>query len=856
MSYLTVKCMLLLLRKHKKLADAFKNGGSVDDVTDITPIPTISGASQQSPITKTTPRKAVQEPHDHLANDNSHSAIPNTGLEVSSSTSRDELEESKDNPNKLSRKTTRSSLAIPHPNRYNYSGTNPNPSPTVTLPPSIVNALEMVTQLQSNATSQQFDSNPAKDRDYNRQSLSSNTFTINQSDSESSTNRNSQSNSRVSLSVQRKPSVKNSKKHLFNTQQSTVVKVIVTMMIIGVSCMYLIFGIGFGVSVSLHFENSDSICSNPGESVLIKHPELYLWDQCVYQTFPFTSLTFWLDLIHEKHHASNCNCRQAKIDLSSFSNSFTITPSNVNFSNNGTDGCDYDDLSQNHMCLIVESLLINWNMLEILHITDNSARMSISLTDSKHYNSIHLKILHFENIAVTGLGDNIDKWKNLEYFYISHSYFQYWPESFENLNKISFLKLSESYLSDLPSNLCDMKNLRSINIAKSFSTPYPAINSLPDCITKLNLLQSILFYSSDISRFPVGLFNMPNIAEIGFIVTDQIDITSFLDLINKTINSNDHNNQFTWNEASQTVYSFRHSLLCEQLNEASAFEVENRYELANIEILLQFINETGACDEICDIESLETLSCTAFIWQNGVCDDVCNSDSCNFDGGDCSQLCQMYSPGCSSLSLFGNQYCDIVCNTSWCNYDNYQCISEIDVTFPSNWTHCNSESNLSNTANGNVSLNLCPIEWVGDEWCDNNCYSSDSCFNDGNDCKCAQDSSSTNCQKFISAFNLLGIGGDNEYQATSEAVCAVWAYLSAFASPDYESDGSIEQNFLKATIDYYLNNSNCSIAFSELDINSDGYLAVTEVVQTFGEYLDVSQQKAKQINCTFAIACS
>ena len=225
--------------------------------------------------------------------------------------------------------------------------------------------------------------------------------------------------------------------------------------------MYLVFGFGFTWLVFTHFETSKEQCSNVNSlspSQLIDHSELYLWDQCLYKTYPFQSVDFWYNDI-------NCNCRQARIDLTLFDNSFAIISESYNISSmldskfNNSAGCDLDDY--NSICLMIESLFINWDMLEALYISDdNDARFTISLNNISHYNAIHLKILHLEEVRVSSLGTQINRWNELEYLYISHAHFSQWPQNFQDLDKISFLKLEDSYLESLPPNLCDMSNLR------------------------------------------------------------------------------------------------------------------------------------------------------------------------------------------------------------------------------------------------------------------------------------------------------------------------------------------------------------------------------------------------------------
>ena len=61
-----------------------------------------------------------------------------------------------------------------------------------------------------------------------------------------------------------------------------------------------------------HFEQKNDQCSNPDSDTLLKHPELQVWDQCIFKTLPFGANKDDPDYI-------NCNCRKAKIDLSPFS---------------------------------------------------------------------------------------------------------------------------------------------------------------------------------------------------------------------------------------------------------------------------------------------------------------------------------------------------------------------------------------------------------------------------------------------------------------------------------------------------------------------------------------------------------
>ena len=183
-------------------------------------------------------------------------------------------------------------------------------------------------------------------------------------------------------------------------------------------------------------------------------------------------------------------------------------------------------------------------MLEILYVTDRNARFVINLTDTDHYKSSALKILHLENIRVSGLGNDITNWENLEYFYLSHAHFNNLPSEFKNNSKkISFFALEDCYLQELP-YICDMTNLRALKIISSLSATQ-LTSILPQCIVNLELLQSIIFQYSRIDTLPIGIFSMPSMKEIGFVHSYDISALTLLGMISNTLNNGE---QFTWNK--------------------------------------------------------------------------------------------------------------------------------------------------------------------------------------------------------------------------------------------------------------------------------------------------------------------
>ena len=273
--------------------------------------------------------------------------------------------------------------------------------------------------------------------------------------------------------------------------------------------------------------------------------------------------------------------------------------------------------------------------------------------------------------------------------------------------------------------------------------------------------------------------------------------------------------------------------------------------MEHIEILKDFLNETNACVEVCDDDTFTKILCSPFNWQNGVCDEDCNFAGCNFDGGDCNQLCNIDSPDCYSISLFDNGICDVACNTSLCDYDKYECITEsvLNISFAKNMTYCNDDHD---------ELELCLVSWVDDKWCDNNCRASDSCFNDGNDCNCDDSSDSdSHCQTLLSLFGFMAdTTSDTGTLRISEAgICGLWELLDIYHTSSTFGSTPLETSVYKEIVNYYYQNGNCSDAFLVLDIDDNSYVEMQEFVITFANGFNFTYERAVQVNCTFAYDC-
>ena len=365
---------------------------------------------------------------------------------------------------------------------------------------------------------------------------------------------------------------------------------------------------------------------------------------------------------------------------------------------------------------------------------------------------------------------------------------------------------------------------------------------------------------------------MPSIKEVGIVGDLSLDVSLFINLINQSI-IEDY--AFSWNKQIETTYSFAYSAICLEMADIIAYD---DYDQEYIKILTDFLNATHACDEFCDSDAFDSLFCSPFDWQNGVCDQACDTATCKFDGGDCNQLCQVYSSNCSSLQLFSNGVCDNQCNTSICDYDKFECInSQLNIEFAPNMTYCNGQ--INNTSNGitisNSSNNthlLCEVEWVNDKWCDNNCRTNKDCFYDGDDCQCSTSGyveTFNNCQLYDTlrdtVTSLTGNTNDGKYDGYTtylDEYCFLWGWIEYLEQQNGDctsitdaANTPIEKAMYLTFCDTYNQYNNCTQAFQALDINNDNQTDIDEYLINFAAQLNITEQKAAQINCSFAFYC-
>ena len=237
--------------------------------------------------------------------------------------------------------------------------------------------------------------------------------------------------------------------------------------------------------------------------------------------------------------------------------------------------------------------------------------------------------------------------------------------------------------------------------------------------------------------------------------------------------------------------------------------------------LLKFIAKFDPCRSPCAIVSFD---CYAIEWQNGVCLDECNIEECNYDGGDCNQLCDC------EYDLWFNNQCDDECNTTQCNWDFYQCVESVDA---------NETCNVTGGDMVNYTI-PCYVSWTDDTWCDTVC-NVESCDYDGGMCdRCDE---GTTCNTILHVLQQAS-SGDDDYKygydvLIPEVVCPF-------------------KNMLVSIMDEFDTSDNCSVVFDFIDLNHNGFIGWHELVQTFAYRLKTTtpthwNEKVEQIDCSACV---
>ena len=201
----------------------------------------------------------------------------------------------------------------------------------------------------------------------------------------------------------------------------------------------------------------------------------------------------------------------------------SILPQNIGDFNN----LEYLEIISSEIISIPSSIK-NLTKLKTLIIANGFCDISIppEIGELKNLRELNIYNFHFDSIPnefgnlinmeecmlcgnLTKLPQSISKWKNIKSFYLADNNFSTIPSPIFYLNKLEYLDLegnditkindsikmlsnltdlnfeSNIQIDHLPESICEMDNLKSINIANT------KISSLPDCLNKMDLLESV-----------------------------------------------------------------------------------------------------------------------------------------------------------------------------------------------------------------------------------------------------------------------------------------------------------------------------------------------------------------------------
>ena len=448
---------------------------------------------------------------------------------------------------------------------------------------------------------------------------------------------------------------------------------------------------------------------------------------------------------------------------------------------------------------ILQDIFKNYYMLQTVVIDGTNQGENITTL----YFNDQMRVVDIHGIKIGNLSENIKNWNKVEYLRLESTLLQYMPDNLKILQDMKFLNLGLNLLNNVDV-ICELTNLKYLILKGN------PLKSIPYCIsdnTKLTSLEQL-----DITLLENGFsYSMlsRNLQELNAYGTP---IT--LDLFPGKPKNIIYN--------KNTIYYLQQSELCE------LFQSDRDIIYDHNPSLFRFLITTNACDEYCnilnntDVSHYQFLLCEPALWNNGVCNIGCNNEGCQFDGGDCAQLCdfEICTP-----DLIGNGYCDLECNNKNCMYDFGECKLE------------NEEFKLSELVNGtNITeyeyeiayciLNTkCKQNWINDGYCDSYC-DNNICFNDAGDC----DECSGDCQSFWEAFILISNSREPDYMIEIKELCNWWHLVSG-SNPDYIKH-------------------NCSISFRYFDIDNNDRLNALEFHKLSHPTFSNTNIKPFQMDCS------
>ena len=558
-------------------------------------------------------------------------------------------------------------------------------------------------------------------------------------------------------------------------------------MILFVALLFAIYGITQMVLVFDHFNYAKEYCASLSsgldtndmmmnsttfayDNVLDLHPELLVYDACSYKVYPFDM---------NGDGTNICDCRAFNGNNTQWTNDELVL---------------YFDVS---LYELFPTTLSKWKMLEKFQW--QWLRDEVYNLTKETFSGKNMKIFKLYECNLGYIDEAISNWAKLEFFSAEEmENMPLLPDTMRELKNLQYLELEPYfYAPEFPEWVCELPKLKKIDF--SFGRD---IEFVPNCILKLrNLKYFAMPGAARLKSIPLELFtSMPNLVDFGLKFSGSLTIDSMMEYNNISDIETFDKMFSSWNE--NAFLWFQSSGLCDVA-----------YDETEVPMFYQFLNETGCCVEACS-SVVNTVRCPEDGWQNGECSQMCNNADCQFDGGDCIQLCHFDK---CDYKLLGNGVCDEGCNTEYCNYDEYDCV-ELD-----NYDLCQSTFDEHG----------CNATWINDGWCDGNCRYIPQCGYDENDCP------SSSCEAECYSFYIIF-----EFVANS------------FTSDDYIAEDELCDDyhwtllmFHQAQYGIY----NCTQLMTMWDTNENGFVSYHETLIGLYQSLDISLEKTMQLDCSTCV---
>eukprot|EP01083_Nonionella_stella_P016728 46723_1 len=540
--------------------------------------------------------------------------------------------------------------------------------------------------------------------------------------------------------------------------------------------------------------------------MLTSHPELYLWDKCMYKVYPFA--------FDEQY---KCQCRVFVVDWNRLQSTESQRRSHLN-------------LTQE---TILNKTLHRWHMLEKFHTagTIDVPQTGLDVTSS-FYKSVHMKAFDWRDIYITDVEDGISAWNEMEYLaFVETQWITRLPADFGQLHSIQYLYLEKTGLSEIGNTFCDLKQLRVLQIKYELK-----IDSIPHCIATLRKLLAIWIDVTSLTKIPLELFNLPQLLQLS-LFNGNIDYDHLIDYNNESLEISFNSNTtawLTWNP------------ICD--------------EIQLLPPALQTVFNKSCEPHPCGLYSswyYENNFCPPRLLGDGRCDSGCEKQNCYWDHGDCAQLCFAPQLTNCTYSKLTNGQCDDGCNNEFCSYYNlwqnarepnelplhggshgaadlFHCptnyTSEIGYNFSAD--ACSSTHSVYVDPNVDPSSYYeCKETFIGDGACDDVCRSYQ-CLYDGGDCDegngCKQGSNCYNVYLVWTAVVPPGVHKINFTYACAE----VWPKAQLFTGH---------------------NPGDCMTILKAEDYNHDHHLNMREFLVITAYFMQSDLRSWRQINCSQCI---